>query len=584
MKGKHRLLYTAVFLLVILSIVACAFPSSAQTLNPWLLARADTIDAALTEAFHQKSEELLALAEEYRAGTKTPTDSYGNPLDKNEAIAFLEATAERLPLLKADTYALAIVENAYESVYVDTYQSMEALAPKMADILVSLFDLTKLTSETVVGDALIRSYMLAIGDKYASYFDESEMAEYEADNQAEYGGIGVTVTQLEDGYVEVLDVTPDSPAEKEGVRVGDVIVGVNGEDFAKIGYSAAINMIRGKEGESVTITLKRGEETFDLTLTRETITEYTVTYKMLSLGGGKTGFIRISGFDEKTFTQFAQAYEALRKAGAEKFVFDVRNNPGGRLEAVLGILEYILPEKEDLPLIRMEYKAKSVSYFSVFDYIEKSGGGASMKATYAKAKNHQIDAPIAVLCNEFTASAGELFTSCLKDYDAAVIFGTSTYGKGMGQSGYQLTDGTKAYKRFAVFNISTFYYSPPLSENYEGKGITPDQTVDLSEEAKAINFYKLSEDMDDQLKAATDYLATREGVPYDPEREEPKDENGGGGRTALWVLFGILSATTVALTVFFVLALSREGKKKENLFERVSAAPEQSENGESKED
>ena len=570
MKRKHRLLSIAVFLLVSLTLILSSIPASAETLNAALLTRADAIESALEEAFRQKSAELYALADDYRSGVKLPEDEEGNLLDVNETIAKLETAASYLPTLSLDSYALAIVEYAYDNMYVGTYQSISVLAKEMTDVLVSLFDLSKLTSETAVSDALIRAYMIAIGDKYASYFNESEYAEYMADSQAEYGGIGVTVTQLDDGYVEVLSVTPNSPAEKAGIQLGDIIVGVNGEDFAKLGYSTAINMIRGKEGEAVTVTVKRREETFDATMTREMLTEYTVSYKILSAGEGKIGFIRISQFDEGTFSQFVQAYEALGEAGAEKFVFDVRNNLGGRLEAVLGILEYILPEKDDLPLIRMQYKSESIAYKSVFDYLEENGNSADVKKAYSKAKNHQIDAPIAVLCNEFTASAGELFTSCLKDYGSAKIFGTVTYGKGMGQTGYMLTDYFAnngegiGYYKLAVFNLSTFYYAPPVSDNYEGKGITPNYTVELSEEAASINFYKLSEEMDNQLKAATDYLSEKNGVPYEPPKES--------GKAVIWVLFGTLSAVTIVLAAFFVVMLSREAKKKEDLFQKVNTA------------
>ena len=566
MNRKHRLFRTAVFLLVFVLTVLSVFPTSAASLNTGLLVRASAIESALSAAFEEKAVALSALADEYRAGTKAPTDEDGNPLNTAEAIAFLEGVAAKLPTLKADYYALAIVENAYENEYIGAYKSFASLSPDIADILVTLFDLDKLSSEDTVRDALIRSYAIAIGDTYASYFNESEYAEYMADTEAKYGGIGVTVTQLEDGYVEVLSVTPDSPAEKAGIQLGDIIVGVEGEDFVKIGYSTAINMIRGKEGEAVTITVKRGESTFEVTMVRETLIEYTVTYKMLS--DGKTGFIRISQFDEGTFAQFVEAYEALGTAGAEKFVFDVRNNLGGRLEAVLGVLEYILPDKDGAPLIRMQYKGKSVSYASVLEYIEKTSDSGDMKRAYAKAKNHEITAPIAVLCNGFTASAGELFTSCLKDYGVAKVIGTTTYGKGMGQTGYYLTDyyanGEKniTYYKEAVFNLSTFYYAPPVSDNYEGKGITPDLVVELSKEAAATNFYKLSEEMDGQLSAAKEYLAEKNGVTYVPPAEE---EPTSALSIILWTVFGVLATVTAALIAFFIVALYRQRKETEAL-------------------
>jgi len=568
MNRKHRLFRTAVFLLVFVLTVLSVFPVNAVSLNSGLLVRASAIESALGAAFEEKAAELTLLADEYRTGAKTPTDENGDPLNADEAIAFLESAAAKLPTLKADYYALAIVENAYENEYIGTYRSFATLSSDIADILVTLFDLDKLATEDSVRDALIRSYTVAIGDTYASYFNESEYAEYMADTEAEYGGIGVTVTQLEDGYVEVLSVTPDSPAEKAGIQLGDIIVGVEGEDFVKIGYSNAINRIRGNEGEAVTITVKRDEAVFEVTMVRETLVEYTVTYKMLS--DGKTGFIRISQFDEGTFTQFVAAYEALGSAGAEKFVFDVRNNLGGKLEAVLGVLEYILPDKNGAPLIRMQYKNTSISYASVFEYIERAGYGSDVERQYAKAKNHQIDAPIAVLCNGFTASAGELFTSCLKDYGIAEVIGTTTYGKGMGQTGYYLTDyyansgKTITYYKEAVFNLSTFYYAPPVSDNYEGKGITPDRIVELSEDAAKINFYKLPEEMDGQLSAAKEYLAEKNGVTYVPPTEE---EPGDTLSVILWTVFAALAAIIVALCAFLVVMLVHERKKKQSFID-----------------
>lgn len=565
MNRKHRLFRTAVFLLALVLTLLFVLPVGAASLNAGLLVRASAIESALTVAFEEKAEELILLADEYRTGAKTPTDKDGNPLDVAQTVATLEKAAAKLPTLTADYYALAIVENAYENEYIGAFKSFATLSGDIADILVTLFDLEKLSTEDTVRDALIRAYTVAIGDTYASYFNESEYAEYMADTEAEYGGIGVTVTQLEDGYVEVLSVTPDSPAEKAGIQLGDVIVGVEGEDFVKLGYSTAINMIRGEEGKAVTITVKRGETTFELTLVRETLVEYTVTYKMLS--DGKTGFIRISQFDEGTFTQFVEAYETLGTAGAEKFVFDVRNNLGGRLEAVLGVLEYILPDKDGAPLIRMQYKKNSISYSSVFEYIEQAGYANDVKRQYAKAKDHEINAPIAVLCNGFTASAGELFTSCLKDYGVAEVIGTTTYGKGMGQTGYYLTDyyanGGKniTYYKEAIFNLSTFYYAPPISDNYEGKGITPDRVVELSEEAAKTNFYKLSEEMDGQLLAAKEYLAEQSGTPYQP----PKEDN--TAKIVLWSVFALLATVITVLCTFLIVMLVRERKKKETFFE-----------------
>lgn len=581
MNRKHRLLTFAVFLLLLCSFILSAFPVSAEDslllgTHAGLLAKGQTIENALTVAFLQKANEMEMLADEYRAGIKLPTAQEGGAAAKDEVADLLEDEAARLRTLTFDSYALAIVDNAYENEYVGAYKSMVTLADEMTDTLVTLFPLEALTTELLVSDALIHAYMRAIGDTYASYFNEEEFAEYKADTEAQYGGIGVTVTQLEDGYVEVLAVTPNSPAEKAGILLGDIIVAVEGDDFVELGYSAAINRIRGEEGKSVTITVKRGNDTFDVTLVRTTLTEYTVSYKMLSAGDGKIGYVRISQFDEGTFLQFVEAIDALGRQGAEKFVFDVRNNLGGRLEAVLAVLEYILPEKDGMPLIRMEYKSETISYKTTAEYLSDNGADKDTVKQYAKAKNHQIDSPITVLCNGFTASAGELFTSCLKDFGAARIIGEKTYGKGVGQTGYKMTDyyayagKNITYFREALFNITTFYYSPPLSENYEGVGITPDVEASLSEEATKINFYKLTEEMDDQLKAATDYLATQGGVPYVPSSDG--EEGDLILSIVLWTLFSILALVIAALVAFLVGAAVIEKKKKQQFYASYDAA------------
>ena len=585
MNKKRRLLTFAVCLFVLCSFVSTALPAYAATgQHTELLARASTIESALDEAFARRADELYTLASEYLSGAKIPTDESGAALDAVEEAYRLRTLATHVSTISYDSYALAIVENAYEKSYVGSYRSIETLADDMTALYVTVFRTELLTTPELVSDALTIAYMRAVGDKYASYFNEDEYAEHMSDSQAQYGGIGVTVTQLEDGYVEVLSVTPSSPAEAAGILLGDVIIGVNGDDFVEIGYSTAINRIRGKAGESVTVTICRGDEIFDKTIVRATLTEYSVSYKMLSLGDGKIGYVRIGQFDEGTFEQFVEAVDTLGSLGAEKFVFDVRNNLGGRLEAVLAVLEYILPDSE-LPLIRMEYKSETISYKSALEYLRDNESDTETIKKYQKAKNHQIDSPMVVLCNSFTASAGELFTSCLKDYGAAKIYGEKTYGKGMGQTGSILTDyfsyaeygvSYYSYYRKAIYNLSTFYYSPPISDNYEGKGISPDVVVSLSEEAAAINFYKLTEQMDDQLKAAVDYLETTEGSPYDPSVGSNNDSDLGVYRIVFWIGFGVLAAVTVSLCVFFVVMLVKEKKRRDAFFGEDTAKDRES--------
>jgi len=575
LKTQKRILRFAAFSLVILLVsLLFAIPCFAEEkgVHPILLEKCTAIEAALDAAFLKKADALEAEAEQYRQSDEPLLDASGSPLDKDAVIEALEKNAAALRTASYSAYRLAIVEYAYEVYYIDTFRPIAEVADQMTDFLAGTYDISQL-DEIGVSDRLIICYMAAIGDKYASYYNEDAYSDLVSDNNANYSGIGVTVTQLESGYVEIIGVTEASPAEAAGLSVGDVIVAVEGEDFVELGYATAINKIRGEVGTSVTITVARGEERFDVTLTRAELTEYTVTYKMLNGGGGKIGYIRISQFDAGTFGQFKDAVRKLGEAGAEKYVFDVRNNPGGMLESVLAVLDYILPDDTGKPLIRMQYKQDSQAYYSVYDYVKDN---ESLKELYGDAFNHEMKAPIAVLCNAYTASAGELFTSCLKDFGVAEVFGTVTLGKGTGQSGFMLTDiyafsdsntrpsGNSYFIKQVRINVSTFRYAPPISDNYEGIGVSPHHVVELSEEAAAINFFKLTEENDNQLAAAIAYLNEKEGTPYDPSQDQPEPTKNvwsivlvvGAG-----ILFIILALIALLLFAFLLYTLIRESKR-----------------------
>lgn len=327
-------------------------------------------------------------------------------------------------------------------------------------------------------DSLIASYVASTGDRYARYMNPEAYRAYLSDLSGNFVGIGVQVMYDEaTPAIEVLMTMPDSPAEKGGIQAGDLIIAVEDKTVAADGYTATSDAIKGEEGTSVSLTVKRGEETFELSLVRASVQAISVTGKMLS--DGKTGFVRISQFDTTTPDQFKETVEGLEVLGAEQFVFDLRENPGGELESVLSVLGYILPK--DSTLIR----------------ITDAGGEVE---TRSATDEHTLDYPMAVLINEYTASAAELFTSCLRDYDKVEVVGVRSYGKGCMQRLFPLPNG-------GCVSITFRMYSPPIGENYDGVGINPDLTVELSEEAAATNLLKLTEENDDQLKAAVSLLS-----------------------------------------------------------------------------
>lgn len=328
--------------------------------------------------------------------------------------------------------------------------------------------------------SVINGYLTGIGDKYASYMTSDEYDVFTKELGGSAVGIGVNVTLNENDQIEVIGVLPDSPAEKTGVREGDIIVSVENQDVDEIGYYEAIERIKGDVGTKVKFQVLRADVKINIECERQEVKTLSVTYHIFG-GEGDVGVIRISEFNTTTPEQFSSAIKELTNLGCTKFVFDLRYNPGGSLDSIIDVLDYLLPEG---PLAHIFYNTGEE---------EHHNSDASF-----------LDAKVAVLTNKRTASAAELFTSALKDYTEkemfdAVLVGTATYGKGVLQRYFGLKDGS-------VIKISIGKYNPPFSDNYDGKGIAPDIEVELSEEASKLNFYKLTDENDNQLIEAVNAL------------------------------------------------------------------------------
>lgn len=324
---------------------------------------------------------------------------------------------------------------------------------------------------------LIAGYIYGTGDKYGEYMDAERYAEFTSDNKGENVGIGISVIESEDGKsIEVLNVIADSPADKGGVKVGDLITTVEGESIADIGYYTALNNMRGTEGSTASFTVMRVDEVIEFSIERAVVTQENVKSRMYS--DGITGIIRIEEFDTATPDQFIDAVDQLSDDGAKRFVFDVRNNPGGDLDSIVAILDYLLPEG---PIIRIEDK----------------DGNETVRESDAEC----LDMPMTVLVNENTASAAELFASALKDYEVATLVGVTTFGKGSMQSIIPLNDGS-------AIRLTVSIYKPPFSDNYDGVGVVPHVESRLSEEAANKSIYKLSDSEDAQLIRAIEFFNT----------------------------------------------------------------------------
>lgn len=321
---------------------------------------------------------------------------------------------------------------------------------------------------------MLDGYMYALGDKYSVYHTAEEMQELTNESNGDLVGIGVRVMMDDEtGGIRILNVMHDSPALETGLQVGDVIVKVGGLEVTADTYNTAVNDVAGEAGTELTVTILRNGETFERTLTRRLVRSEAV---FLEMQDNHTALIRIYEFTGNAADDFIAAMEEAQKAGATGYVFDVRNNPGGDLGVIVRILDYLLPEG---PIVRI---------------IDASG---EVVHTYTSDES-EIQAPMVVLINENTASAAELFTSALLDYDKCVTVGQTTYGKGVMQNIITLPDGSG-------IRLTTHYYNPPYSDNYNGVGIPADYELEMASSAIA------DPALDTQLQKALSLLAGSEG-------------------------------------------------------------------------
>ena len=362
----------------------------------------------------------------------------------------------------------------------------------------TLFDL----DEEALMDAILKGYVEGTGDKYAEYFTEEEYAALTAEGRGELVGIGISVTKNTDrGIIEILNVMPDSPALKAGILPGDLIThigaGENKISVIEVGYTNALELMRGEEGSVAEITVERDGESLEFSVTREKVTTYSI-YSHVCETDASVGIVKITEFDMTTPNQFSAAVDELLSKGCDKFVFDVRYNPGGDLRSIKKVLSYFLQSGD--VFIRTSDKSGEMES-RIIEPVEYSSKYSDYNISKEDIGKYR-DLDFAVLTNGSTASAAELFTSALMDHGLSVTVGTKTYGKGTMQTTYSL----ERYGYSGALKLTTQYYYPPFSDSYEGIGITPDVEVELDEALAGKNIYKITDEEDNQLRAAIEEL------------------------------------------------------------------------------
>lgn len=327
-----------------------------------------------------------------------------------------------------------------------------------------------------LGDYLAQAAVAATGDRWSYYVSAEDYASYEEQNNNAYVGIGVTIQKMNEddpGYT-ILSVTRDSPAQAAGVLQEDMILAIDGVSVADLTTNETRDLVRGEEGTSLVLTIRRDGEDMDVTVLRAVIETDVVVYELLPTG---EGYIKINNFDTHCARDTLAAIEDLQSQGATALIFDLRFNPGGMKDELVRILDYLLPEG---PLFR------SVNY----------KGEESVDYSDAAC----LELPMAVLVNEDSYSAAEFFAAALQEYGAGVIVGTQTCGKANYQQTFRLSDGS-------AIAISTGHYQTPNGVTLAEVGVTPDVIVEVDEQTYADLYYDKVEHKDDsQLQAAIDAI------------------------------------------------------------------------------
>lgn len=322
--------------------------------------------------------------------------------------------------------------------------------------------------EDALKEGLYKGYVQGLDDPYSVYYDEEETKELYETTEGEYSGIGAVLSQdLKSGVITLVQIYEDSPADKAGLKDEDILTKVGTLDVTGMDLSEVVTYIKGEKGTEVELTVLRGEDADEVTVTavRDTVEAQTVEYEMLE---DQIGYLAVSEFDSVTYGQYEEALEALSDQGMEGLVVDLRNNPGGNLNTVCDMLDLVLPE-------------------GTIVYMEDKEG---KRQTYSSDDAHQLDVPMAVLVNGNSASASEIYAGAIQDHEAGTIVGTQTYGKGVVQQIFDLGDGTSV-------KLTIAEYFTPKRRSINGEGVTPDLEVEYEPDEK-------DPEADNQLEAAAE--------------------------------------------------------------------------------
>ncbi len=331
-------------------------------------------------------------------------------------------------------------------------------------------------TEEELEEGVYKGILESLEDPYSVYYTPEELLDLQQQTEGIYYGIGAYISQsTEAGYVQISKVMKNTPAEESGLMQGDYIYMVNGEDMFEKDSTYVVSKIKGEEGTKVMITVLRETESepLEIEVERRKIESPTVEYQMFDNG---MAYIQIVEFDLVTTSQFETAYKQAKQDGMKGLLIDLRSNPGGNLSTVCDIARMLLPK-------------------GLIVYTEDKYGE---RVEYSCDGSQQIEVPLVVLTDGYSASASEILAGAVKDYGIGTLVGTTTYGKGIVQKVISLTDGSAV-----KLTVSTYY--TPNGNNIHEKGVSPDVEVPFDAEQYVAG-------VDNQLEKAKEILAEKMGL------------------------------------------------------------------------
>ncbi len=303
--------------------------------------------------------------------------------------------------------------------------------------------------EKQLEEGIYKGFISGLDDPYSVYYDEEETKSLYETTEGEYQGIGAVLSQnMNTGIITLVQIYDDSPAMKAGLKDNDILYKVNGEEVTGVELTEVVSHIKGEKGTTVEMTVLRGADNEEVTVTatRDTVEAQTVKYRMMD---GQIGYVSVSEFDSVTYDQYQKALKDLEGQGMKGLVVDLRNNPGGNLNTVCDMLDLMLPK-------------------GLIVYTEDKDGN---RQEASSDDENQFTLPLAVLVNGNSASASEIYAGAIQDYGIGDIVGTQTYGKGVVQQIFDLKDDT-------CVKLTIAKYFTPKGRSINGKGIPPDVEVE----------------------------------------------------------------------------------------------------------